>query len=198
MYAIRVNKNTANQVQFKAQLACSDSDLIGFFIGVVMKRIPLTQGKFATVDDEDYEELSKYKWCAVKIRNVWYAYRWVQLSNKKMCLVAMHRQILNTPKGLEVDHKDYNGLRNTKDNIRNCTTSQNQARQQPRGGTSIYKGVSWKKSDKKWYVQIEANKTRFYIGSFGNEKGAARAYDKKAKELFGGFALTNTELYDEI
>lgn len=33
MYAIRVNKNTANQVQSKAHLACSDSDLIGFFIG---------------------------------------------------------------------------------------------------------------------------------------------------------------------
>ena len=30
-----------------------------------MKRIPLTQGQFAIVDDDMYEELSKYKWCAV-------------------------------------------------------------------------------------------------------------------------------------
>ena len=35
MYAIRVNKNTANQVQFKAQLACSDSDLIGFLLEII-------------------------------------------------------------------------------------------------------------------------------------------------------------------
>ena len=27
-----------------------------------MKEIPLTQGKFTIVDDDDYEELSKYKW----------------------------------------------------------------------------------------------------------------------------------------
>ncbi len=45
MYAIRVNKNTTNQVQFKAHPACSDSDLIGFFIGTIMEKICLYCGK---------------------------------------------------------------------------------------------------------------------------------------------------------
>ena len=29
---------------------------------IIMKEIPLTQGKFAIIDDEDYNEINKYKW----------------------------------------------------------------------------------------------------------------------------------------
>ncbi len=200
MYAIRFNKNTANQVQFKAHPACSDSGLIGFLIGVVMKRIPLTKGKFAIVDDEDYEELNKYNWRAVKSRNTWYAYRYVWLPNNKVKAIAMHRQILKAPKGLEVDHKNFDGLCNRRDNIRKCTTSQNQAHRKPfkRLGTSIYKGVSWNAGHKKWYVQVNAKNISHRLGCYDSEKEAARVYDKRAIELFGDFALTNAELYDEI
>ena len=34
------------------------------------KRIPLTQGKFATVDDEDYDRLMQWKWCVFKSKGI--------------------------------------------------------------------------------------------------------------------------------
>ena len=56
---------------------------------------------------------------------------------------------------------------------------------------SKYKGVYWHKKDKRWQAQIGENKKRTYIGSYTNEMDAARAYDKKAKELHGEFARLN-------
>ena len=45
----------------------------GFLCAEMTKRIPLTQGKFAIIDDEDYPCVSKRKWCAQKARNTFYA-----------------------------------------------------------------------------------------------------------------------------
>lgn len=160
-----------------------------------MKKIPLTQGKFAIVDDEDYAELSKHKWYALKVDKTWYAYRGARMPNNKMALVAMHRQILNAPKGSEVDHMNHNGLNNKRDNIQICSKGQNQANQNMRGGTSVFKGVYWHKSREEWRAQIKHNRKNICLGSFSNEVDAAKAYDKKAKELFGEFALTNAAFY---
>jgi len=44
-----------------------------------MKLIPLTKGKFAMVDDEDYDFLMQWKWCAAKNRNTFYARRGVSI-----------------------------------------------------------------------------------------------------------------------
>lgn len=86
-----------------------------------MKRILLTQGKYALVDDEDYPNLSRYSWYAHFERGRWYALR--HLTAKSIC--PMHRQILNTPIDKQVDHRNSNGLDNRRCNIRNCTSSQN-------------------------------------------------------------------------
>ncbi len=44
-----------------------------------MKRIPLTQEKYALVDDSDFELVSRFKWYARKIHNIWYAQTSVSL-----------------------------------------------------------------------------------------------------------------------
>jgi hypothetical protein len=58
-----------------------------------MKLIPLTQNKFAQVDDEDYDWLMRYNWCADLISGIWYAVRNIFKDNKKYT-IYMHKEIL--------------------------------------------------------------------------------------------------------
>jgi hypothetical protein len=156
-----------------------------------MKQIPLTQGKVALVDDEDFEELNQFKWCANKMGKTFYAERGYRCSGKSKTEL-MHRQILNAPSGMEVDHINHNTLDNRRENIRICTLMQNRRnRKRTIGGSSRFKGVSWNKEIKKWTAQIGMNEKIVYLGAFTNEEDAAHARDKKEKELFGEFACLN-------
>lgn len=88
-----------------------------------MKLIPLTQGKFALVDDEYYEYLHQWKWCAHRQKHTFYAVRNI-VSNGKKKTHAMHRELLNSGI-LYIDHKDGNGLNNQRDNLRIASRGQN-------------------------------------------------------------------------
>ena len=160
-----------------------------------MKRIKLTQGKFAIVDDADFEWLNRFKWYAIKDRHTFYAARSPYDKNTgKQCIMQMHRQILELKKydRAEIDHKNHNELDNQRENIRICNTQQNTFNKLPgKNGTSKYKGVCWHKRDKRWIAGICLNSKLLHIGNFLSEKQAALAYDKKAIELFGDFARLN-------
>ena len=157
-----------------------------------MKEIELTLGKKALVDDADFEWLNQYKWSAVKGTYTFYAARSAKDENGKFKRVQMHREITQTPKGLQTDHADGNGLNNQRSNLRVCTIQQNQHNTTShRDSSSKYKGVSWKKSGKKWLARIKINAERRHIGVYKTEIEAAQAYDKVAKESFGEFARLN-------
>jgi len=165
----------------------------GFFIGDTMKHIPLTQGKFAIVDDIDFEWLSKYKWCAYKGGNTFYASR-LYYRDGKRTTISMHREILglkhDDPR--QTDHQNRNGLHNWRDNLRACNTSQNKQNGNPyRKSSSKYKGVSWHKGHCKWHAYIKADGHLIWLGYFTTEIEAAQAYDTAAKEYFKEFANLN-------
>jgi len=152
-----------------------------------VRLIPLTQGKFAIVDADDYERLAKYKWHAYKNGSTYYASR--TSANKK---IIMHREIMQAPKGLLVDHIEGNGLNNRKSNLRLCTRVQNARNKRPKhNGSSRYKGVYWHISYRKWAANIRCNGKQKYLGRFDDEIEAAVAYDRKAELLFGEFAYLN-------
>lgn len=157
------------------------------------KRIPLTQGQYAIVDDEDYDWLRKWKWYAHKDGNNFYAVR-----NKKAKerfprqMVMMHREIMNPPAGKETDHIKGSGLDNRRCNLRACTHQQNLRNQKKRKNkTSQYKGVFWHSREKKWYVSVTKDYKPKIIGRFIDEIKAAEKYDEIAKNLFGKFARLN-------
>lgn len=161
-----------------------------------MKEIPLTQEKFALVDDEDFERLSKYKWYYDKFNGG--AARSVHIpgSLNRTKGIKMAHEVLQT-KELH-DHIDRNKLNNQKSNLRPCSCAQNQYN---RGkikskATSKYKGVHFDCARKKWmarihFINILGPSRSKYLGRFAIEEDAARAYDEAAKQHFGEFAVFN-------
>ena len=167
----------------------------------IMKRIPLTKGKYAIVDDEDYSELAKHKWYASGKGKYVYAIRDIRgkgEGNRKT--IIMHRVILNAPDGMEVDHINGDRLDNRKKNLRICSHRENIRNQKKANSstkTSKYKGVDYHRGHYRvgrWRVRIGYNYKQICIGMFRNEIEAAKAYDIEARTLFGEFANTNFKL----
>ncbi len=156
-----------------------------------MKEITLTQGKVAIVDDEDFPELSKHKWYAINAGSRFYAGRTIYQNGSKKNIL-MHRVILAANQ--DVDHKDGDGLNNTKENLRECSTSQNIANQRVRLGpkSSLFKGVHFSKKGRTWLASIKINGKRTWLGSYRTEVEAAITYNRAAVLLFGEFAKTNS------
>jgi hypothetical protein len=151
------------------------------------RRIPLTQGKFAIVDEEDYYQLSQYQWFAAANNRTYYAVR-----KQGGRPVKMHRWVMGAPAGMVVDHIDHDGLNNCKNNLRLCTPTQNKRNAvSNRRASSKYKGVCRHRKIKKWGAAIKYNRKSYNLGYFTDEVAAAKAYDKKAAEFFGEFAYLN-------
>jgi len=161
------------------------------------KYIPLTQGKFASVDDEDFEFLMNWEWYAFKNEkeNTWYAGRNVGKSphQKRM---SMHRFIMGVDNpSVLVDHKDRNGLNNQKHNLRRATKSQNRANSKKRtNNTSGFIGVVWRSDSNSWKAQIIVGGKHISKSGFKFPEDAARFYNQMAIKYFGEFATINEGL----
>lgn len=156
------------------------------------KQIPLTQGKFALVDDDMYDYLMQWKWNAHWTGKCFYARRDVWNAGKRS-RIYMHRLVLQAQKGTKVDHRNnIETLNNTRENLRICTSSQNMCNVGLKANNrSGYKGVYWEKYTQKYRAAIAFNNIKFKLGRFVDPIEAARAYDAKARELHGDFARTN-------
>ena len=150
-----------------------------------MRKIKLTQGKFALVDDEDYIYINQYRWC-------YNAHNNTAMSRIKSKLVDMHRVIMSTPKGMDTHHKNHNSLDNRKMNLQICTHAENIRHMvKHKSSSSRYKGVHWNNFSQKWRARIVYNYRTIHLGRFLNEIDAAAAYNKAAVKYFGKFALLN-------
>ena len=160
-----------------------------------IRYIPLTHGLYATVDAEDYEWLSQYRWHArfhKRCDTVYAARARVYRENGKVHrrIVTMHREIMKPPEGMVIDHINGNGINNRRCNMRTCTQAQNVLnRRACPTAKSRFIGV-FPRGDK-WRAAIRYKKRQFHIGTFDDEVEAAKARDRKAIELFGQFARLN-------
>jgi len=161
-----------------------------------MAEIVLTQGKVALVDDEDFSYLNQYKWYAVKAEGRYYARRALPKVGEKQDHILMHQALLKCPKGKETDHVDGNGLNNKRGNIRPCNHHENLMNKKGHGKTSIFKGVSKRKTLRRFRAQIELNGKSIHLGYFDTAIEAAIAYNETAKKLFGEYAKLNEVSYE--
>ncbi|MGB2864354.1 MAG: AP2 domain-containing protein [Sedimentisphaerales bacterium] len=162
--------------------------------GYPFRRIPLSQGKYAIVDPEDYERLSRHKWYACKRNRTCYANRgqWSPILKKRLT-ISMHREIIDVPVGLFLDHINHNGWDNRKANLRPATAAENarNARYPKINTTSKYRGVWYNKKKKRWRAVISINNKKKHLGYFIKEIDAAKAYDQAAKHFYREFAILN-------
>lgn len=144
---------------------------------------------FALVDAGDFELVSKFSWRACKVGNNWYA-----VFTPKP--VLLHRLVLGmgdrTQDKESVDHINHDGLDNRKKNLRKCTHQQNMFSTRHKLGPSGFRGVH--PNGKGWRARVSFNGIEKHIGTFADPKTAALAYDKKATDLYGPFAITNASM----
>lgn len=158
-----------------------------------MKKIPLSNGKFAIVDDDDFCVLNRFHWqfhkhngCHRKIHNDFSdgvyvfpiaemicgdkkpGYRWYYKNGNK--LDCRKSNIVALPYGHRIE------LQNKR---RNCSVK--------------YKGVHyWIYPRKNSYqAYINNNGIRYHLGTYNTAEKAAIAYNKKARELYGELAYQN-------
>ncbi|BAG43339.1 AP2 domain-containing protein [Burkholderia multivorans] len=154
------------------------------------KLIELTKGHSAIVDDDDFDELSRFSWYAMGSGSAIYAARYAPIEEGGP-VIYMHRQIVGG-NPVCVDHANRNTLDNRRVNLRAADISRNAANVGlSASNRSGFKGVVWDASRELWRADIRVNRRRFFLGYYGTPEEAARAYDARALKEFGEFAFQN-------
>jgi hypothetical protein len=155
-----------------------------------MREIVLGRTGFKVlVDDQDYAELSRHTWTPQHHGRTVYA-----VESYGCCGGAgrrMHRLIMGALPGMQVDHKDGDGLNNTRTNLRIADSRQNQGNRRKQSGASRFKGVCRTTRGVPWRAVIKENGVQKHLGSYRTEEEAAIAYDDAARRVFGAFAAVN-------
>lgn len=160
------------------------------FMRFDMKQIELSgkrgAGKFALVDDEDYEELNKFRWY---YNQHGYVTRvsLVREGRRDKKHIQIHRVIMKTPRGMDTDHRDGDKLNNQKINLRICNRMQNSRNSKIQlnnksGFTGVHNHCG------KWQANITINKKRIVLGSYRNIEDAIIKRREAVLKYFGEYA----------
>lgn len=146
------------------------------------------KGKVKTflIDYADYADVSQYSW-AIDTRG-YVSRKLPRNGQKKRKQIRLHTHLMNTPKGMVIDHINRNPSDNRRQNLRICSYSLNSVNKRLQSNnTSGYRGVSWDNKLNKWQANITVNGFQMNLGRFLTKEEAAEAYRKAALAEFGEF-----------
>ena len=157
--------------------------------------IPITNDKkeivdVCIVDDEYWHELKLLSW--------WMKNGYAHTGINKV-IVSMHSYLMKKKEtGTDIDKIDHinnNRLDNRMSNLRSVNSGvNNHNKKKKEGCASNYIGVT--KHGNNWRASISCNGTQERLGSHKTQVEAAKAYNKKAKELYGDNARLNIIIED--
>ena len=145
--------------------------------------IKLTRGQVALIDAADVPLVAGRSWFTMGAANKRYA-----ATREGGRPLTLHRFLMGSPADLHVDHINGDGLDNRRSNLRLATPKENGANVRRPLGKTGYIGVQPHRCGDKFFATVQIN-----LGTFDTAEEAARAYDAKAIELFGDFAMTNAK-----
>jgi hypothetical protein len=160
--------------------------------GGTMKLLPLSQGRSAKIDDDQYEKFGKLKWS--------YSHGYAKRTDSKTKRsIYLHRLITNAGPGTEVDHINGDTLDNTLSNLRVCKRAENRRNQKPRRDSKHgFKGIRFSYAHgnrfKPYQAQIRVNGIYYRSKYFATAREAAIAYDELALKHHGNFARLNANV----
>lgn len=156
-----------------------------YLVNVSSSQYPQT---FAKISPQDAQKALLHKWSYGKGGDGRYP---LYVGEAKTGL-RLHRYLMDAPTGVDVDHINGDPLDNRRENLRLVTARQNQANSRKRSeASSKYKGVAWHPVSGKWRAYIAPNGKQEHLGLFVDEMEAARAYDERARAVFGPHACLN-------
>jgi hypothetical protein len=160
--------------------------------GYSFRKIDLSEGQFTIVEPRDYYSIRHLKWFVHGNGSNLYAARSALTNDLRSRIIYLHRQLMDPPVGLVVDHRNCDSLDNRRANLRVVTQAVNMRNRRKRKNTSSrYIGVWFDKKRNKWTVQIRYNGQKLWLGRFDDESAAAKVYDEAAKKYFGEIARLN-------
>lgn len=149
-----------------------------------MRRIPLTQGKFALVDDKDFEYLRQWKW---HLSSGGYAARArTHLDGKGSHLIFMHRVLTRGWGKKDVDHINGKKLDNRRKNLRVISHALNGHNRKVKNKNNLsgFPGVSFHTLTKKWRARVKVLYQEKHLGLFSSRAAAAKVVRKFKKKVF--------------
>lgn len=158
-----------------------------------MKKIPLTQGKFALVDDDDYNFLMQWTWYADRhprknFPDLFIAARKITVGTHKQKTILMHRIIMKAGKDESIDHRNHNSLDNQKSNLRKCSQMQNCQNKRMKSRI-LPRGVTYCKREQKYLAQIMVERRNKFLGYYDNPQDAEKAYHAASIDFHKEFSI---------
>lgn len=136
------------------------------------------------VDDDVYEKYKNIKFSVSAEYGLdLYYFRYFEGRPK-----YLHREIMECPLSLQVDHINNNTLDCRRVNLRIVTKAQNAANR--RSKNKNHRGV-YKKSNGKYSISVTQDGLEYLVRYFETELEASRKYDELAKFVHGDYAHQN-------